>query len=175
MSAGAPREIERVWVLRAMPAVPAGAEVWEIEQGYLAPAAEGEAALAARGYPEGRLRRVREPSGRERWFHTVKQGSGMVRIEHERELARAEFEALWPRTEGRRLSKTRHRVREGGLVWELDAFHGLALVMCEVELPDEHAPCALPAWVAPFVAKEVTFDARYRNFALATQGLPREG
>ncbi|MFZ9880049.1 MAG: adenylate cyclase [Phycisphaerales bacterium] len=179
MSAGgAPREIERVWVLRAAPVVPAelaaSMETWEIEQGYLAPPVAGEGELAGRGYPEGRLRRIVEPSGRERFFHTVKQGSGLVRIEHERELARTEFDEHWPRTSGRRLAKTRRRVRAAGLVWEIDAFRDLPLVMLEVELPDEAAACEMPAFLAPLVEKEVTFDARYRNFALATHGVPRD-
>jgi hypothetical protein len=31
---GAAHEIERVWVLTAAPAIPAGAPIWRIEQGY---------------------------------------------------------------------------------------------------------------------------------------------
>jgi adenylate cyclase len=132
------REIERVWVLRSEPAIPADVpvEVWRIEQGYLAPAADGEAELAKIGFPEGRLRRIVEPSGAERFVHTVKSGSGIVRVEHEREITRAEFEQAWPRTAGRRLMKTRRRARVGGLVWEIDVFEGLPLVMVEVELDD---------------------------------------
>ena len=177
------REIERVWVLRAAPVVPeelrgASTETWEIEQGYLAPAAAGETELARLGFPEGRLRRIVEPDGRERFFHTVKSGSGVVRTETERELARAEFEGAWPRTEGRRLAKTRTRVRvggdggAGGLVWEIDVFRDLPLVMVEVELSDEHEAFTMPAWIASLVEKEVSHDARYRNAALAMGGMP---
>lgn len=175
MSAPGGREIERVWTLRGMPAIPpeAQVEIWEIEQGYLAPPAEGEDALAALGFPEGRLRRIVEPGGRTRFFHTVKRGTGLVRIEEEREISREEFERSWPRTAGRRLAKTRHRVSAGGLVWEIDRFHAIPLAMAEVELPDEHARCEMPEWLAPWVAREVTDDARYRNFALATHGVPR--
>ena len=177
------REIERVWTLSARPTIPAGAEVWEIEQGYLAPMMASEEALAKVGFPEGRLRRIVEPTGRERFFHTVKSGSGVVRVETEREITREEFEAAWPRTEGRRISKTRHRVRDGGfgragggfgreLVWEIDFFHELPLAMAEVELPQEHAACPFPEWLAPVIAREVSEDARYRNAALAMYGLP---
>jgi CYTH domain-containing protein len=119
---------------------------------------------------------VTEPGGRERFFHTVKRGSGIVREEVEREIAREEFAAAWPRTAGRRLAKTRHRVRDAGsgreLVWEIDVFHGLPLAMVEVELPDERAPCPFPAWLAPVIAREVSLDARYRNAALAMYGVP---
>ena len=30
----------------------------------------------------------------------------------------------------------------------------------------------MPAFLAPLVEREVTEDARYRNFALATRGVP---
>ena len=179
MSAKDGREIERVWVLRAMPAVPSDAEVevWEIEQGYLAPEAASEAELARLGFPEGRLRRVVGPSGAERFFHTVKRGAGVVREEIEREITRAEFDAAWPHTRGRRLAKTRHRVRDGGLVWEVDLFRDLRagdapLVMAEVELSDAEERFEMPAWLAPLVVREVSEDARYRNSALAMYGAP---
>jgi CYTH domain-containing protein len=166
-------EIERVWVLRAMPSIPAGAEIWRIEQGYLAPVVAGEAELAKLGFPEGRIRRVIEPSDTERFFHTVKRGAGVVREEIEREITRAEFDAAWPRTLGRRIAKTRHRVREGELVWEIDEFRGVeidgrALVMVEVELSNATQRVELPPWLAPLVVREVSEDPSYRNSALAS-------
>lgn len=176
MSGAAGREIERVWLLRAAPEIPADLPVerWEIEQGYLEPAAGDEDGLARLGFPEGRLRRIVEPDGRARCFHTIKSGSGIVRVEHEREIGRAEFEAAWPRTSGRRLAKVRRRVRVGGLVWEIDVFRDLPLAMAEVELDDANAEVALPAWLAAVVEREVSCDPRYRNSALATYGLPRD-
>jgi len=164
---GAPREIERVWLLRGRPPIPAGAERWEIEQGYLpiVPAPD-------EAFPEGRIRRVRRDDGSCRCFHTVKRGAGLVREEIEREIAEAEFLRLWPRTEGRRIRKTRHRIRDGGFVWELDEFHDLPLRMLEVELPSPEAEPEVPAALRPFLGREVTFDPRYRNFALAVEGLP---
>jgi adenylate cyclase len=165
--ASAPREIERVWLLRALPAIPEGAERWRIEQGYLEPASDDEAELARLGFPEGRLRRIVEPSGRERFLHTVKSGSGIVRIEREREISAEEFAAGWPHTAGRRLSKTRHRVREGGLVWEVDDFDAFPFAMAEVELPTADAAVELPAWLLPVVEREVSLDPSFRNYALA--------
>ena len=172
--AGSGREIERVWVLRSEPVIPADVpvEVWRIEQGYLAPAADGEAELAKIGFPEGRLRRIVEPGGAERFVHTVKSGSGIVRVEHERAITRAEFEQAWPRTAGRRVVKTRRRARVGGLVWEIDVFEGMPLVMVEVELDDAAQRFEMPPWIAGLVAKEVSDDARYRNAALAMYGMP---
>jgi len=172
--AGGGREIERVWVLRAAPMIPAHAavETWEIEQGYLAPVAPSEVELAKLGFPEGRLRRIVEPTGAERYFHTIKSGSGVVRVETEREITRGEFEGAWPRTEGRRLAKTRRRVRVDGLVWEIDVFRDLPLVMVEVELESETQQFAMPVWIAGLVEKEVSDDPRYRNSALAMYGMP---
>ena len=164
---GTPREIERVWVLRAMPAVPTDAERWTIEQGYL-PVADAESPQ----FPEGRLRRVTLGDGGVRCYHTVKRGAGLVREETEREIDEAEFARWWPATEGRRLRKVRHRFAHAGRTWELDEFLDLPLVMLEVELPDERADAPMPAFLAALVEREVTEDARYRNFALATRGVP---
>ncbi len=173
------QEIERVWVLREAPVIPASAttttEVWEIEQGYFAPVSSDERDLERAGYPEGRVRRVTDARGAQRFFHTRKSGSGMVRVETERELTRAEFDALWPGTLGRRIAKTRSRVRDdrdASIIWEIDVFHGIdidhrPLVMLEVELAREDHAIELPAFLAPLVVKEVTFDASYRNSVLA--------
>lgn len=168
------REIERVWLLRAPPAIPESLDVetWRIEQGYLAPVADGEEALARLGFPEGRLRRIEDAAGGARYFHTVKSGSGVVRVEREREIDRAEFDRAWPATEGRRLAKTRRRVRIGGLVWEIDVFRDLPLAMAEVELEDESQAVGVPPWLADVVVREVSDDPRYRNSALAAHGLP---
>jgi predicted CoA-binding protein/CYTH domain-containing protein len=169
-----PLEIERVWVLRAMPVVPAGAERWTIQQGYLPLPGERGASTEPdfpEG-PEGRLRRILRPDGTAMYRHTIKRGGGMVREEVERAIEREEFERLWPMTAGRRVEKTRYRVREGDLTWELDRFHSLPLVMLEVELPEASHAAPLPSWAAPLVVREVTEDARYRNAALAIEGLP---
>ncbi|MGE0707388.1 MAG: adenylate cyclase [Planctomycetota bacterium] len=164
---GAPQEIERVYLLSGLPELPPGAEPWRIEQGYLP-----EHELDAPDCLEGRVRRKTAPTGKTSYVHTIKRGQGLVREETERAIDAAEFEAAWGRTLGRRISKTRHRVREGELVWEVDVFDELPLVMAEVELPYAEYPVELPAWLAPHVVRELTEDSRYRNFALATEGLP---
>ena len=68
--------------------------------------------------------------------------------------------------------KTRRRARTGGLVWEIDVFEGMPLVMVEVELDDATQSLEMPPWIAGLVVKEVSEDARYRNAALAMYGLP---
>ncbi len=153
-------EIERVFLLRGMPPLPASAVAVEIEQGYLPPP-DGP------GQPEGRLRRQVAPDGQVLRVLTRKHGQGLVRREEERPLSPEEFDRWWPRTAGRRLRKRRHRVPEDGLVWEIDRFEGIELVLAEVELPSAETAIALPAWLAPVVVREVTEDPRYRNFEIA--------
>lgn len=166
-----PLEIERVYLLDRLPELPAEAVPYRIEQGYLPDPEEG----AAPGtFYEGRLRRIVAPDGAVTCVHTVKRGAGLVREEEEHAISEEAFLADWPRTEHRRIVKTRYKVPAGGLTWEVDAFDGLPLVMAEVELPGAEAESPLPAWLAPHVVRELTEDPRYRNYALATEGLPEE-
>ena len=166
-----PLEIERVYLLSALPSLPAGARAYRIEQGYL-PDPDPETVPGEGTIVEGRIRRTVAPDGTVRRFHTIKKGEGLVRTEIERELTEAEFNASWDQTAGRRISKVRHKVDVGDLTWEIDVFDDLDLLMAEVELPTADTAVDLPAWLTEHVVRELTEDARYRNFALATQGLP---
>lgn len=156
-------EIERKWRVEAVPPELLERPGEPIDQGYLAIAGDGS---------EVRLRRRGQ-----RCFLTFKAGRGMVRRELEAELESAQFEALWPGTEGRRLEKVRRVVPLGcgrglELKLELDVFGGrhTGLAIAEVEFPDEAAAHAFrpPAW---FDA-EVTDDDGYRNQRLALDGMP---
>lgn len=71
------------------------------------------------------------------------------------------------------ISKTRWLVpAPGGLVWEVDEFHGALapLVLAEIELPRADMP--LPEPLPSFVGREVTGDAAYYNSNLI-KGLPQ--
>ncbi|HYJ80798.1 MAG TPA: CHAD domain-containing protein, partial [Longimicrobiaceae bacterium] len=126
-AAGEPdREIERKYLLKRMPRLTGlEVEVREIDQGWL----PGER-LAER------LRRSRT-GDRVRYYRTVKLGTGISRLELEEETTERVFRRLWSLTRGRRVSKVRHRVRDGELTWEIDRFRGRPLVLAEVELPGE--------------------------------------
>lgn len=156
-------EVERVFLLRGMPDI-GSAERWRIEQGYLA----GTGAIA------GRLRRTTMPDGSLVHHHTVKQGVGLVRIERETTISSDVFDAQWGNTRGRRVHKVRHRVPFDGLVWEVDQFADMPLVLAEVELPNERHLLQIPPWLEHLIRREVTEDERYRNFMLAVHGLPDE-
>lgn len=62
------------------------------------------------------------------------------------------------------VSKTRHLVKQGDLMWEIDEFHGAndGLVVAEIELPSANHPFEIPEWLA----EEVSDDKRYTNYAL---------
>jgi len=153
-------EIERKYLLRALPELPADAASVHIEQGY----------LPLDHDPPGRLRQMREASGAVRRLLTVKRGEGLVREETEQELDAATFTRLWPATAGRRLVKRRWYVPVEGraeMRWEIDEFLDRALVLLEIELPDPDAVVDLPPWLSCVMIREVTDDPAFRNAALA--------
>lgn len=152
-------EIERTYLLNRLPGLPAAAEQVRIEQGYFSDEPGSQI--------EGRIRRTIHPDGRIICTHTIKRGEGLVRHETERTIPSEEFERLWPETKSRRLRKTRWTIREGDMVWEVDAFEELDLVLAEVELTDEKASVTLPDWLRPHVVREVTNEKDYRNYELA--------
>lgn len=129
-----------------------------LEQGYVA--LDGTTAV--------RVRRIGGSEG----VLTLKAGTGATRTEVEWGVDDAQFAALWPLTEGRRLVKTRHDVAVGAWTATLDVFGdalaGLRLV--EVEFADDAAMVAFvpPAWFG----REVTDDGRYTNASLAADGRP---
>jgi CYTH domain-containing protein len=99
----------------------------EIEQGYL----PGERLVE-------RVRRIASEEGVE-LARTVKEGSGITRLEVEEPVTPEVFDKLWQLTEGRRLRERRYRVPEGDLTWEIDEFLDRDLVL-EVELSPDGPP-----------------------------------
>jgi adenylate cyclase len=130
-----------------------------IEQGYLAIADDGVEV------------RVRRHGGQ--CTLTVKSGPAHVRVEEEFELDERRFEALWPLTSGRQISKVRHRVDVGAdAPADLDVYEGAheGLLVAEVEFASVEASDAFspPDWLG----REVTGDRRYANQWLALNGRP---
>jgi len=148
-------EIERKYLLRDLPPLGAAVETAEIIQGWL-PGDE----------VRERLRRV-DANGTPRFYRTIKAGTGIARVELEDETDADLFETLWPLTEGRRVRKRRHKIREGERVWEIDEFLDRDLVLAEVELPSAEATVELPEWLRPHVVREVTGESEYKNENLA--------
>ncbi len=127
-------EIEHKYLLRQLPAAAANAPSVEIEQGYV----PGEKLIE-------RIRCVRFADGKEKFYRTVKIGSGVERIELEEEADADLARAMWRLTEGRRLRKRRYSIRESDdLVWEVDEFLDRPLVLAEIELPTADTKFELP-------------------------------
>jgi CHAD domain-containing protein/CYTH domain-containing protein len=148
-------EIERKYLLNALPPEVASHPHERIEQGY----------VPGRKLHE-RVRRI-ETADAVRLVRTVKLGHGVVRIEVEEETSPAIFESLWGLTHGRRVRKIRYRVPAGELCWEIDAFEDRELFLAEIELPSEDTQVVIPEWLAPYVVREVTQDREYTNLSLA--------
>jgi CYTH domain-containing protein len=148
------REIERKFLVRKLPEELAGFPHTEISQGYLA---------IARGGVQVRLRK----NGATHSL-TYKRGIGNVREEREVELTPAQFDALWPATESKRLVKTRYDIPLGNRVVEIDVYGGRhnGLVVAEVEFEDEESAKTFrpPNWLG----EDVTGDPRYSNQLLAS-------
>lgn len=145
-------EIERKFILRAVPEWVSETEGSAIRQGYLAAGAGAEVRV-----------RLRDGSPR----LTVKRGEGLARDETEIDLADAQFAALWPLTEGQRIEKTRYRHPLGDLTLEVDVYEGphAGLVVAEIEFASiaESRSFEPPDWLG----REVTGDERWTNRSLA--------
>ena len=148
-------EIERKYLLRELPSAVVDVPALEMAQGYL----PGERLSE-------RLRHVSSAEG-ERWYRTLKAGTGLRRLEIEEETSREVFDGLWPLTQGRRLAKKRRRVEEDGFTWEIDEFSDRELVLAEIELPTETTAVTPPEWLRPYVVREVTGEQEYQNYTLA--------
>ena len=156
MSNNTDREIERKYLLRALPAAVAGAPSVEIDQGYLPGERINE-----------RVRRTRGADGL-RYYRTIKAGAGIDRLEIEEETTDLFFSTVWPLTRGCRVRKRRYFIQEGELTWEIDEFLDRdGLWLAELELDSAEQTVLIPVWLRDAVEREVTDDPRYTNHSLA--------
>lgn len=139
---------ERRLLLESLPEAARG-EPEELEQGWIG----GDG-------PRESVGAVRSAAG-ERFFRSTVQGKGDLRLETSEEMERAEFEAYWPLTEGRRVRKRLHRPR-GLPGWRFEEYLDRRLV---VGVASEGA--AAPDWLEPLVVRDVTGERGYSDEALA--------
>lgn len=108
--------------------------------------------------------RVRVAGGQ--GFLNIKSGTlGIRRSEYEYPIPQAEAEEILDALcEKPLLEKTRHFVRHGQHVWEIDEFAGdnAGLIVAEVELSRPDEPFARPDWLG----EDVSHDIRYYNSQL---------
>jgi CYTH domain-containing protein len=153
-------EIERKFLVAELPPEVAEHPGERIEQGYLAIA------------PDGVEVRVRRRAGKATL--TVKSGPGQVRTEEEMAIDDRRFDALWPLTAGRRVTKTRHEVPlADDLVAELDVYDDNLDGLLTVEIEFGSLEAGERFDPPPWVGRELTGDARYANQSLALDGVPR--
>lgn len=162
-----PLEIERKFLIRrpASELLDAlAAEVWELEQVYLRPAEDGN------------NRRIRRCSDGRCWYTEKKKLTDRTRIEREHSIDAAEYAALLTEADPvfSTIRKRRWRIPWQGLLLEVDIFPFWAhQAFCELELPAEDYPVALPDWAE--LIREVTDDPAYTNHALARHIPPEDG
>jgi len=104
----------------------------------------------------------------DRGFITIKgmaDSSGIVRYEWEKEIPLSEAKELLLLCEPVVIEKTRHIIKAGKHVFEVDEFHGenAGLIIAEIELSSPDEQFRKPSWLD----KEVTGDPRYYNSALS--------
>jgi adenylate cyclase len=127
-----------------------------------------ESSHVVQGYlasvPERTVRvRIRDDQG----YLTVKgmgSGSGLSRFEWEIKIPVKDAEDLLRICEPGVIDKTRHLVKSGDHLFEVDEFHGEneGLVLAEVELSAEDEQIIKPEWLG----KEVTGQKKYYNAML---------
>ena len=147
-----PQEIERKYLVKGNFKLKSG-ESFRIVQGFLSTSPHRTVRIRIKG---------------DKGFINIKgmtSASGMSRYEWEKEIPLAEAEELLKICEPGRVVKTRHLVRSGKHVYEVDEFHGdnEGLIVAEIELGSESEEFEKPGWLG----KEVTGDARYYNAMLA--------
>ncbi|MDZ7632795.1 MAG: CHAD domain-containing protein [Gemmatimonadaceae bacterium] len=153
--AAPPMEYERKWLLSALPPRVLDTTPALLRQGYL----PGDALVE-------RIRSITRQR-RTEWIRTVKLGRGMARIEVEERTTAALGRALYALTRGRRVTKRRFDVPDGELTWEIDDFTDRDLVLAEIEFAEGEGDVQVPAWLAPWIVREVTDDVDFTNWKLA--------
>ena len=160
-------EIERKWLVQAkdVPYALDELEAYGIEQAYVS------------FHPTVRVRALKDRQGNESFVLTVKSGSksadGLAREEFELPIDRDGYETLLHKAEGSVIRKTRYLFRRAdGLLEEIDVFHDALEGLCylEIEFPTVEQARAFPspAWTQ----RDVTSEKRFRNSALARDGMP---
>ena len=139
----------------------------EIERKFLVKAkifpGSGNSTMLKQGYlsvdPE-RVVRVRIEDN-QAWITIKGKMKGYSRTEFEYDIPVEDAEYLLLLSVNPPVEKIRHRIKMGGIQWEVDEFLALnkGLFLAEIELESETQDILLPEWVG----EEVTSDHRYYN------------
>lgn len=146
------KEIERKFLLRS--------EAWRDEVEHSVRVVQG---YLARGERSAVRVRIKGDIAELNIKHTL---DGINRLEYEYEIPVGDAREILEQVALRALiDKTRHHVRHGGHLWEIDEFYGenAGLVMAEIELEDADEAFERPDWLG----EEVSQDPRYYNSNLS--------
>jgi adenylate cyclase len=104
----------------------------------------------------------------DRGYITIKgraDSSGVVRYEWEKEIPLSEAEELLLLCGPGVIEKTRHIIKAGKHLFEVDEFHGEneGLIIAEIELSSADEQFMKPSWLG----KEVTSESKYYNSSLS--------
>lgn len=155
------KEIERKWLVKPE-LLPKNLNVYPYK-GLFAGYFEGE---------DGKDVRIRNEGGK--YFKVIKVGRGLVKDigQGDIRINKKEFDALWPKTKGRRIFKKRYYIPHGKLTIELDKYRGFKdFYTVEVEFKTAKRANKFnpPKWFG----RELTEDVRYSSNSLATKGMPK--
>jgi adenylate cyclase len=140
----------------------------EIERKFLVTGTTWKTGATARRLRQGYLSLAKERTVRvrmvdERAWLTIKGlTSGVTRLEFEYEIPAADARRMLDELcHHPIIDKTRHEIRHGAHLWEVDEFHGdnAGLVVAEIELGAEGEQFERPPWLGA----EVSDDPRYFN------------
>lgn len=114
--------------------------------------------------------RIRKITNKNLYILTMKSkstNSGLSRNEYEINISEEEYNDLLNKKEGIVLHKTRYRINEKNLMYEIDIFHdeyeGLCYLEVEFSTEEEALLFKAPEWVK----EELTGNHKYSNASLA--------
>ncbi|MCD8231231.1 MAG: CYTH domain-containing protein [Clostridiales bacterium] len=146
-------EIERKFLISALPDNLSDYPCHQIEQGYLCTG------------PVVRIRRQDDS-----YILTYKFGGFLSREEYNLPLTKEAYEHLKPKADGIYISKKRYCIPFGKYTIELDIFEGdtAPLILAEVEFPTvEEANAFIPP---EWFTEDVTYSERYHNSYISKYG-----
>lgn len=144
----------------------------EIERKFLVTGDGWRAQAVGTYYCQGYLNREPERTVRvrvagDRAYLTIKgKAEGLCRLECEYEIPLADARALLALCDRPLIEKTRYRLPQGELAWEIDEFAGenQGLILAEIELRDPQQDFERPDWLGA----DVSQDWRYSNANLVS-------
>jgi len=158
-------EIERRFLLKKLPDLPDLSNRIEITQVYLPKITKGKV---------NRYRSEVRTNTQTKYIHATKEFvSGAVTHEKEIDISIKEYHEAEEKAD-RTISKIRYLYPQGNLVWEIDKFSDINLIIAEIELPTEDHKFEIPEIIKDVIIMEITGMKEFSNWSLANKILKKE-